>query len=810
MMDVTLQDGLYLDGSMPPKCGIQVKRTMRPRTSCNQCRFRKIKCDRIKPCSACCSRGKPTDCCFPVDANNRAIDQARQLRLLRKENAELRELLEKKSPRDTHLQLIESAKNVKRLHASIWRQLKAEEPSHTLVYGSPSGSEIGEKLPSLQNQPSDCRPTSLAHPRLKNVNILSYQDAPADPFPCLWEPSSGTKPLLQILPSREQILKLLTIFDSQARCFQYLPNKLATPEINAFLENLHDCAERNPQMLALILAAMAHALQFKAFRKNMPQSAVEETEKELVQANIYVAASMHALRLSSFMNRPTLLAVHTLLLIGAYLVNGGKFLDAYTLYGQTIRVAQGMGLHQDPQYLDSCADEGECNLRRNTWWLMLFVDQYYSSTLGRPLGVSGTGDCLPASHLTFSELADSQKAGRLETYINQYTVLSRQILSCDNLTNGRIDAFSDRLLQLLDTLPSLVRFNSSWLKEGCDNVPEWPLNFHAAMFHSNTHNYLILLNRQRQIGTVEKKQKKTDVYRPEPGYATVVSSCHEVLQAFFYLHKYLPDKLAHWPICQHAFNAAMLLGFNVLEHGCHAGSGDHKTVASTYSIFHELHETGVSRPAKLATLRLRELLDRITHKEPILDQRLMGSHGMLLVEDPEIRGMVGNAYAPFAWSEASIQSNAEEPVYQKRQPEHTSHIGAMEHARMFNSPAPSEHSSPGNSTPVAHSPDLNSENASSTNSPNCALTPETPTYWGPEDRWTATHAAPMQAHLTCPPFPTQLLNQQLFVSSAPVQEQQHHFYASPSVYHQGYTDWGLAYPGMSTDMSSYYAYVSIS
>lgn len=93
--------------------------------------------------------------------------------------------------------------------------------------------------------------------------------------------------MLQILPSREQILELLTIFDSQARCFQYLPNKLATPEINAFLENLHDCAERNPQMLALILAAMAHALQFKAFRKNMPQSAVEETEKELVQANIY-------------------------------------------------------------------------------------------------------------------------------------------------------------------------------------------------------------------------------------------------------------------------------------------------------------------------------------------------------------------------------------------------------------------------------------------------------------------------------------------------------------------------------------------
>jgi len=56
-----------------------------------------------------------------------------------------------------------------------------------------------------------------------------------------------------------------------------------------------------------------------------------------------VAASMHALRLSSFMNRPTLLAVQILLLLGAYLVNTGKFLDAYSLYGLTIRVAQGMG-----------------------------------------------------------------------------------------------------------------------------------------------------------------------------------------------------------------------------------------------------------------------------------------------------------------------------------------------------------------------------------------------------------------------------------------------------------------------------------
>lgn len=52
---------------------------------------------------------------------------------------------------------------------------------------------------------------------------------------------------------------------------------------------------------------------------------------------------MHALRLSSFMNRPTILCLQTLLIIGPYLINTGKFLDAYTLFGVTVRVAQGMG-----------------------------------------------------------------------------------------------------------------------------------------------------------------------------------------------------------------------------------------------------------------------------------------------------------------------------------------------------------------------------------------------------------------------------------------------------------------------------------
>ncbi len=52
---------------------------------------------------------------------------------------------------------------------------------------------------------------------------------------------------------------------------------------------------------------------------------------------------MQALRVSSFMNRPTLLGIQTLIMIGPYLTNGGKFLDAWALFGLTIRLAQSIG-----------------------------------------------------------------------------------------------------------------------------------------------------------------------------------------------------------------------------------------------------------------------------------------------------------------------------------------------------------------------------------------------------------------------------------------------------------------------------------
>lgn len=98
------------------------------------------------------------------------------------------------------------------------------------------------------------------------------------------------------------------------------------------------------------------------------------------------------------------------------------------------------------------------------------MDEQYSMTLGRPLGISGIGDCPPPHELT----TDPQTL-RFGEFINHFTILARQILSSDRLTNAKIDEFTDSLGGLLDTMPEMLQFDRSWLEERTE-LPEWPLN----------------------------------------------------------------------------------------------------------------------------------------------------------------------------------------------------------------------------------------------------------------------------------------------------------------------------------------------
>lgn len=183
---------------------------------------------------------------------------------------------------------------------------------------------------------------------------------------------------------------------------------------------------------------------------------------------------MQALRLSSFMSRPTLCGLQALLVIGSFLTNAGRYLDAWILFGVTARLAYALDLHRDPKSLKRRVTFREAALRQNLWWWMLQMDQNYSLTLGRPLALRSIGDSPPSDPLT----TDSTVL-RLEDYSAKLTILTRQISDTDGLTKAKIDDFTDRLYNLWETLPETLQFDDAWLEPQTE-IPEHPLGLKVA------------------------------------------------------------------------------------------------------------------------------------------------------------------------------------------------------------------------------------------------------------------------------------------------------------------------------------------
>ncbi|CAG8212703.1 unnamed protein product [Penicillium salamii] len=70
--------------------------------SCKVCRLRKVKCDRVKPCHACCAHGYPSKCVYDTvpDDEARPISQAEEIRNLRSEIRDLRSRIDERENGD--------------------------------------------------------------------------------------------------------------------------------------------------------------------------------------------------------------------------------------------------------------------------------------------------------------------------------------------------------------------------------------------------------------------------------------------------------------------------------------------------------------------------------------------------------------------------------------------------------------------------------------------------------------------------------------------------------------------------------------
>lgn len=445
-----------------------------------------------------------------------------------------------------------------------------------------------------------------------------------------------------------------------------------------------------------------------------------------------VAAAMQALRLASFMQKPSLLNIQTLIMLGPYLTNSGRFLDAWTLFGTTIRLAHSIGLHRHPKYLNPVpSTQRECSIRQTLWWWMLHMDEQYSMTLGRPLGISGFGDC-PSPQ----ELTTDPTMLRFGVFVNRFTILARNILSSDRLTNVRIDEFTDALRSLQESMPETLQYDESWNRNETE-VPEWSLRAMAVVYFCKLHTYLVLLNCQRIEKQLAFPQpplprdhmssfraiNRTPSSQPSPasstqaplrGRALVLSSSEDMISAFMFFYHKEPAALIDWTLGQQAFNSCMILLFDAIEVG-RITNGTLR-VEQAFVVFKELEDNDVHKLAGLAVERiswgLTELHKIVTSSSmgststhahqgaststPITDHRevmcetgcvdtVMGKTGMLLLEDSGLQTFARQAYTPIAWDmPGSRDEDTKEQGY--RLPDTVSTVGAMKSETISNDP----------------------------------------------------------------------------------------------------------------------------
>lgn len=245
----------------------------------------------------------------------------------------------------------------------------------SIYFGSPGMTNVIEEVesPSARHGPwlnsrqfahlsVDRNAANFPQSVPRGADIFAFQLTTSHPFPTLWSAKDETAGLVELLPSNEDIHFYLASFQRrvQSCSFPHLPDECTEAEVRRFLDNIDHNAAVHPNMLALLFATLAQGLQDGVYDRNGEKWIAGSVEAESQKGDVYsrssnsprrradeltnaVAAAMQALRLAAFLNRPTLLTIQTLIMMGPYLTNCGKFLDASAMFGVTVRLAQSIG-----------------------------------------------------------------------------------------------------------------------------------------------------------------------------------------------------------------------------------------------------------------------------------------------------------------------------------------------------------------------------------------------------------------------------------------------------------------------------------
>lgn len=478
----------------------------KPSLSCEACTLKKTKCDRGRPtCLACLKRRSPCQYSQLADAieeSHRAlgIDTPRK---------------KPKPAQAPPLSALPSRQDAR----SAERRL--------------SRSSTGSSPMLLSNMP-------FSHPTASNIFKAEH------PFSNYWTLSGGLAEVVQVLPSKDQAAILIDKY------FEVVDPIYPMIDQAAFrLEYDHvwslPPADRNHvdgSMIALIFVMLAMGTQFVT----LPSA----TQKEQT-AEFYLSASNQALRMVSYLSRPSLRSIQTMVLITYFLMNDNHGSDAYAFAGILIRQAYALGLNRDPSIVIPNASPYEMQQRRKLWQAVCLQDTFFTIILKLPP---------TATHndVRVEDLDERQEDPNLNAGANDISYI-RSFWNLTNLCQGALCSPRSLSLPISESPAARSRLVASFHRL----YTSFPLPFRtfsdAAICELARHSKrlarqtLFLTSNYYHCLMLVHADESEDLSLDLKG---TLDAAHEAINSFFLLHSLFVDEARVWFHFQHrAFSEAV-------------------------------------------------------------------------------------------------------------------------------------------------------------------------------------------------------------------------------------------------------------
>ncbi|GAP83436.2 putative fungal specific transcription factor domain-containing protein [Rosellinia necatrix] len=353
------------------------RRRDKPQLSCNLCRRRKLRCDRLRPCSTCEKRGLESSCAYAVNSATlipptSARDRLRHLEdlvvsYMNQNEGTATSISTQSSPSVEGLDVSPAPPDVGSLKSS-GTETKYQDQTHwnSILHAI---SELKEDFSELDNL-EDSQPAP-GSPEYSSINSLD--------FPLLYGCRHCSKEeILAALPSRDLADGLVT------QCFELLELSSCALNKREFLKQYVSFWE-NPQgvpimWLGLLFSTLSIAINFREFDTEQLRCGPQLDYISL--STSYREKTVQCLMLGQY-TRCGPYVIETLLhyFAAEFMRRRDVNNEAWIILSTTVHLAMRMGYHRDPDHFKSISPyEGE--MRRRVWAML-----YHLGTTAGQLGV---------------------------------------------------------------------------------------------------------------------------------------------------------------------------------------------------------------------------------------------------------------------------------------------------------------------------------------------------------------------------------------------------------------------------------------